>query len=218
MIISKQQLKAVNHTNGPALVLAVPGSGKTTVLLNRIIYLNDTQYSEYKQILNLTFSRTQAFDMKSRFTKMSNSNKAVFSTIHAFAYGIIKLYSSKHRVKYSLIEGNNNFNKYKLITRLIWENFKTKPTTEDIEFFFNNYGLVKNNMIEYDNLPTENYFSKLMPIYESFKDKNHLIDFDDMLTLAYNILKNNEDILKRVKNNYKYIQLDEGQDSSLLQF
>lgn len=218
MIISKQQLKAVYHTDGPALVLAVPGSGKTTVLLNRIIYLNNTQYTKYKQILNLTFSRTQAFDMKSRFSKMSNSNDAIFSTIHAFAYGIIKLYSSKYKIKYSLIEGSNNFNKYKLITRLIWENFRTKPTTEDIDFFFNNYGLVKNNMIEYKDLPSENYFSKLMPIYESFKEKNHLIDFDDMLTLAYNILITNDDILKKVKNNYKYIQLDEGQDSSLLQF
>ncbi|MDL2311130.1 UvrD-helicase domain-containing protein, partial [Peptostreptococcaceae bacterium OttesenSCG-928-C18] len=57
LTISKQQLSAISHKNGPALVLSVPGSGKTTVLLNRILYLIDTHNTDYNQILNLTFSK-----------------------------------------------------------------------------------------------------------------------------------------------------------------
>ncbi|QQK07776.1 ATP-dependent helicase [Miniphocaeibacter halophilus] len=217
MIISDQQKKAISHKNGPALVLAVPGSGKTTVLLNRIIYLNNTQSVEYKQILNLTFSKTQATDMKTRFDSMTSNNKAVFSTIHAFAFNVIKLFSKKYKINLKLIEGNNIFNKYKLLKRIFYENYKSPPSNDDLDYFFANYSLMKNNMLNIDNF-NSNHFINIAIKYEDYKKKNNLFDFDDMLTYAYNILKNNDDILRIIKRNYKYFQLDEGQDASLIQF
>lgn len=217
MHISKQQEKAISHNTGPALVLAVPGSGKTTVLLNRIIYLNDTHFVHNKQILNLTFSKTQATDMSIRFKKISNGN-ANFSTIHAFAYNIINIYSKVTKTNYTLIEGNNQFNKYNLLNRLFWESYNTKATSDDLDYFFSNYGLIKNNMLSLNDLQKDNHFSKIALKYEEFKKNNNLIDFDDMLTFSYEILKNNDNILSLVKNRYKYFQLDEGQDASLIQF
>lgn len=217
MIISDQQKKAISHNNGPALVLAVPGSGKTTVLLNRIIYLNNTQSVEYKQILNLTFSKTQASDMKTRFNIMDKNNNAVFSTIHAFAFNVIKLYSRKYKVNLKLIEGNNIFNKYKLLKRIFYESYKAPPSNDDLDYFFTNYGLIKNNMLSLETL-NNNHFFDIALKYEDYKKRNNLFDFDDMLTYAYNILKNHNDILKIIKKNYKYFQLDEGQDASLIQF
>lgn len=217
MIISDQQKKAISHNNGPALVLAVPGSGKTTVLLNRIIYLNNTQSVEYKQILNLTFSKTQASDMKTRFNIMDKNNNAVFSTIHAFAFNVIKLYSRKYKVNLKLIEGNNIFNKYKLLKRIFYESYKAPPSNDDLDYFFTNYGLIKNNMLSLETL-NNNHFFNIALKYEDYKKRNNLFDFDDMLTYAYNILKNHNDILKIIKKNYKYFQLDEGQDASLIQF
>ena len=97
MKISTQQKIAIEHNQGPALVLAVPGSGKTTVLLNRIVYLNNTFKIKDNQILNLTFSKTQALDMESRFFKLNSSLKPKFSTIHAFCYSIIRYYAKEKK-------------------------------------------------------------------------------------------------------------------------
>ena len=218
MYVSKQQLNAISHKNGPALVLSVPGSGKTTVLLNRILYLIDTHNINYNQILNLTFSKVQAIDMKHRFKNINSDLNVSFYTIHAFAYSIIKQYSRINKISISLIEGNNKYNKHKLISRLFFEEFRSKVTSDDLDFFFSNYSLLKNNMLDINDFSPISEFSNLAHRYEEFKSNHNLIDFDDMLTFAYHILLNNKDILNLVKSKYKYIQLDEGQDASLIQF
>ncbi|WP_099203039.1 ATP-dependent helicase [Miniphocaeibacter massiliensis] len=217
-IVSKQQLNAISHKNGPALVLSVPGSGKTTVLLNRIIYLIDTHNIKYNQILNLTFSKIQAMDMKERFKMMAGNTNVSFYTIHSFAYSIIKQYCKKNKINITLIEGSNKYNKNRLINRLHFEEFGIKITTADLESFFSNYSLLKNNMLNINEFTNITDFSNLAIKYEEFKSNNKLIDFDDMLTFAYAILNEDKDILNLIKSKFTYIQLDEGQDASLIQF
>ncbi|WP_237036216.1 ATP-dependent helicase [Mediannikoviicoccus vaginalis] len=217
MKISIQQKNAIEHNEGPALVLAVPGSGKTTVLLNRIVYLNNTFKIKDNQILNLTFSKTQALDMKSRFYRLNTSLKPNFSTIHAFCYSIIRFYAKEMKLNFRLIEGSHEFNKYALVNRISAQSHNRYLSKEDLDTFFTNYSYVKNNLLGYD-FQNNNYFEEIANEYDAFKEANHFIDFDDMLSFAYKILLSEEKVLNSVRRFYKYIQLDEGQDASLIQF
>lgn len=217
MKISTQQKTAIEHNEGPALVLAVPGSGKTTVLLNRIVYLNNTFKIKDNQILNLTFSKTQALDMQSRFFKLNSSLKPKFSTIHAFCYSIIRFYAKEKKLNFRLIEGSHEFNKYAVVNRISAQNHGKYLSKEDLDTFFTNYSFAKNNLLNYD-YQNNSFFKEIAMEYDSFKETNHFIDFDDMLTFAYKILLSEEKVLNSVRRFYKYIQLDEGQDASLIQF
>lgn len=217
MKISIQQKNAIEHNEGPALVLAVPGSGKTTVLLNRIVYLNNTFKIKDNQILNLTFSKTQALDMKSRFFRLNSTLKPNFSTIHAFCYSIIRFYAKEMKLNFRLIEGSHEFNKYALVNRISAQNHNRYLSKEDLDTFFTNYSYVKNNLLSYD-FQHNSYFEEIAKEYDAFKEANYFIDFDDMLSFAYKILLTEEKVLNSVRRFYKYIQLDEGQDASLIQF
>ncbi len=93
MKLSIEQEKAIAHFKGPALVLAVPGAGKTTVLLHRTINLIKNHNISPDSILSITFSKASAEDMKKRFSLTNSdveSNLAKFSTIHAFCYSLIR--------------------------------------------------------------------------------------------------------------------------------
>ena len=99
MKLTEKQKLAANHKDGPCLVLAVPGSGKTTMLLERIKNLSNV--IDPNKILNLTFSRSQAVDMKNRYLKESQRDKinTNFMTIHAFCYLVIRNFYKKHNLE-----------------------------------------------------------------------------------------------------------------------
>ena len=220
MKFTENQLKAISHYKSPALVLAVPGAGKTTVLLNRINYLKEKYNVNPENVLSITFSKSQATDMKERFSLNFPDIKApYFSTIHSFCYYIIKLHYKMNNRIFKVLESNSDVNKYSVLKHIIKSINKSVVKDEDVEKFLQYYGYCKNMMIT-DNFPrfdVEN-FSRIYNEYESFKSKNFFLDFDDMLTKSYEILQNNEYILKRIKRKYKFIQVDEGQDTSKIQF
>ena len=112
MRLTSIQNEAANFVDGPCLVLAVPGAGKTTMLLERINNLS--KITNPKKILTLTFSRTQAMDMKNRYGKDDTN----IMTIHAFCYLIIRNYQKKYKKEIRLIESEDNFNKYDLVRRI----------------------------------------------------------------------------------------------------
>lgn len=218
---SDQQNLAINHIYGPALVLAVPGAGKTTVLLERIHKLIKENIDP-KSILAMTFSKSQADDMKNRYKARYGASDINFSTIHSFTYGLVRLKAKKENKPIELIEASQKFNKYKIVTN-IFTSINFRPITdEELEEFFRISGFLKNTLQNYDNYkkkyPTSIInFQKIYESYERFKKENNLIDFDDMLLYAYKILNNDSDIRQYVQNRFKYIQIDEGQDSSLIQ-
>lgn len=224
--LNQQQKQAVLHKDGPAIVLAVPGAGKTTVLISRTAYLILEQNINPENILSITFSKAAARDMKERFSSIFGYNigsKTIFSTIHSFAYSIIKNYSKKIRKPYILIEGEKApINKASLL-RDIYKRVNNAFINDDkLEELQSTIGYIKNMMLDVNSY-IENYcssFNRLETIYdeyESFKKKNNYIDFDDMLTLAYEILKTDLNLLNKYREKYKYIQVDEGQDTSKIQ-
>ncbi|MFO3666162.1 ATP-dependent helicase [Anaerococcus sp. ENR0831] len=217
MKLTEKQIQAANHKNGPCLVLAVPGAGKTTMLLERIKILENQ--IDPKNILSLTFSRTQALDMKSRF-ELENENKSNFMTIHAFCYLIIRNYYKKSKRVLKILESDENYNKYNLIQKIYFDINSKLMSSEDLRNFFTEVGYMRNSMSDISYLKKSQIknVEKIYYTYENFKKDNSYIDFDDMQTIALRLLNEHPKLLKSVKNKYKYIQLDEGQDTSLLQF
>lgn len=214
MILTDVQNKAANFVDGPCLVLAVPGAGKTTMLLERIINLSKS--IPQNKILTLTFSRTQAIDMKNRF----GSDDTNIMTIHAFCYLIIRNYLKKFHRELRLLESTDAYNKYDLVRRIYQDINDKKVSREDVLTFFTETSYMKNAMLDESYLQKVRIknIEKVYEVYEDFKKSNNYIDFDDMQTIALRLLDENPRLLKSIQNKYQYFQLDEGQDTSLLQF
>lgn len=213
MKFTSKQLQAAKHLDGPLLVLAIPGSGKTTMLLERIKFLSE--HIDSSKILNLTFSRIQANDMKERF----DSKDSNFMTIHAFCYLIIRNYLKKYNRQVNLIEDEKIYNKYNLVGEIYKNINKKKMSKEDLNLFFQKVSFMKNSLLDIsylENVEISNA-DRIYLEYEKIKKQKHLLDFDDMQVYALELL-NDESLLRSIKNKYKYFQLDEGQDTSLLQF
>ncbi|NBI05911.1 ATP-dependent helicase [Senegalia massiliensis] len=224
--LNPQQREAVLHKNGPALVLAVPGAGKTTVLISRTANLILNHNINPQNILSVTFSKASAIDMKSRFSKVFGNNldrKVHFSTIHSFAYSVIRYYSKISNDYYTLIEGKNSpVNKISILKKLYMELNNSMPSEEKLEELLNAVGFVKNMLLNKEDFTTYkklkiNNFKKIYAKYESYKKQNNYIDFDDMLSLTISIFEKNPLILSNLKQRYQYIQVDEGQDTSRAQ-
>ncbi|MDU1031079.1 ATP-dependent helicase [Anaerococcus vaginalis] len=213
MKFTSKQLQAAKHLDGPLLVLAIPGSGKTTMLLERIKFLSE--HIDSSKILNLTFSRIQANDMKKRF----DSKDSNFMTIHAFCYLIIRNYLKKYNRQVNLIEDEKIYNKYNLVGEIYKNINKKKMSKEDLNLFFQKISFMKNSLLDISYLKKVEIsnIEKIYLEYEKIKKQKHLLDFDDMQIFALKLLED-EKLLKSIKNKYKYFQLDEGQDTSLLQF
>lgn len=221
MKLTKEQLKATKHIEGPALVLAVPGAGKTTMILNRVINLINSGISA-NRILTITFSKAAAVDMKNRFMQLSNNKDAKFSTIHAFCYSVVLDYMRLKGREISLIDSIPS-KKYELLKKIYYEINKTYLTEDKMDTAINEISYCKNlflNPKDYSKrkeCETQN-FDKFFNLYEDYKIKNNLIDFDDMITKSVEIFNEDDYIRNKYRNRFDYIQLDEGQDTSYAQF
>lgn len=226
MNLSMEQEKAIKHVKGPALILAVPGAGKTTVLIHRTVNLILNHKISPERILSITFSKASARDMKERFNKAFSDISSIpiqFSTIHSFCFSLIREYAYMNRIKYTLIEEEKNqLNKYNLIKKLYLDINKEYITEEKLESLLNSMGYIKNMMLTVDEFLKGNKsdienFKTIYDLYEKYKRDNNLIDFDDMLTISLEILQRNKQILEKYRAKYDFIQVDEGQDTSKVQ-
>lgn len=223
MKLTTEQLKATRHDKGPALILAVPGAGKTTMLLYRTLNLINSGVNP-NNILSITFSKSAAVDMKKRFNNLF-PNKGInirFSTIHSFCYGIINEYSRIKGIQFEIIEGGfSKYNKSAILMN-IYKSYNSFISEEKLETLFSQISYCKNMMISPEkylevNKSEVDNFIEIYYSYENFKRKHKLIDFDDMITFSYNILKENNYIKNKLRKRYDYIQVDEGQDTSFAQ-
>ena len=247
MNFTQSQLKAIRHGQGPCLVLAVPGAGKTTVLLERLSGLIEAGISA-ENIVSITFSKQQALDMKHRFiagqakrnkvpvsrnraelesgtenTDRSRPEaKPVFSTIHAFCYKIIRDYARSKGEQIRLLEGSDDYSKYQILARLFRTINGRMITDDELEDFFRIDGYLKNALVDYKSFSKKFHekfpkYEELSAAYSQFKQERNLIDFDDMLVKSLQILDGDPDLLRSLQARFQYIQLDEAQDTSLIQ-
>jgi len=215
---SSNQKKAIEHGAGPLMVLAGPGSGKTFVITHRIKYLIEGPGINPAHILVVTFSRAAAKEMKDRFEKLCKKSPVTFGTFHSVffnllktAYGFGSEQIASDELRYTLIK--------ELIKRNAIEN-------EDINTLAGNL-LNEIALVKQDNISIKNYYSnsissdtfkKIYSDYESELEARGKLDFEDMLSLTYELLSERSDILKAVQNRYRYILVDEFQDINFLQY
>ena len=215
---SSNQKKAIEHGAGPLMVLAGPGSGKTFVITHRIKYLIEGPGINPAHILVVTFSRAAAKEMKDRFEKLCQKSLVTFGTFHSVFFNLLKTaygFSSEQIASDEL--------RYTLIKELIKRN---SIENEDINTLAGNL-LNEIALVKQDNISIKNYYSnsissdtfkKIYIDYESELEARGKLDFEDMLSLTYELLSERSDILKAVQNRYRYILVDEFQDINFLQY
>jgi len=223
------QKEAICHPEGPLLLLATPGAGKTTVLNARILYLILRQGVNPENILALTFSKAAAKEMDVRFQKLYGllvKRRVRFSTIHSFCYYIVRAYFQENRIAFTLIENEHGaLSKNSVLKRLYEEINQTILTEDKLEELANAICFIKNSMISMvDVQKMDTKVKDLRLIYEAYEhyknnahQGNRLIDFDDMLTLSNQILEENPSILSRYQKQFPFVLTDESQDTSIIQ-
>ncbi len=225
MAFDNTQNEAIDFKDGPCMVLAGPGSGKTTVITHRVKNLIEEHNVSPSEILVVTFTKAAAMEMEERFFKlMEHSGKnrecrqVTFGTFHSVFFKIL-------RYAYNYNAGNilREDRKREYISRII-ENLELEYDDENefISDIISEISLVKSEMI---NLST--YYSKNCPetifrrIYSEYHEKIYKtgeIDFDDMLVMCYELFTKRKDILMLWQKKYKYILVDEFQDINKVQY
>ncbi|WP_342537708.1 ATP-dependent helicase [Sporosarcina sp. FSL K6-1540] len=227
--LNEVQKKAVLQTDGPLLLLACPGSGKTTTMIMRIGYLIEEKNVNPKRIKAITFSRASARDMTERFTRFfPHSARVDFSTIHSLAFMIARSYLEKIGTTYELIEGSKtgrqSINKAFLLKGIYKDVLKEDCTDDELSSLSTFISGIKNRMIplgKWEELegPVDKA-GRIARKYEQYKTRTSgqlLLDFDDMLTIAEQALREDEQLSEHFRNLYDYLLTDESQDTSLVQ-
>ncbi|GAB6107915.1 ATP-dependent helicase [Fusibacter bizertensis] len=220
--LTKAQNTASLHYLGPALTLAIPGSGKTTLLIHRLIHLVEIHHISPDSILTLTFSKASADDMAKRYKdKFGYTNyQFKFMTIHKLAYSLYKSYLKSIDKQMSLLDDGSQ--KYQILNDIYKKRHHEALNEDDFETLSNQIGLIYNLMLKRDDLGGQTFdFDDIFDLaeeYHRYKRKHHLYDFDDMLISAIQILKKSPLLQANLKSKYRFIQVDEAQDTSKLQF
>lgn len=238
--LNEVQKQAVCQTEGALLLLASPGSGKTTTIIMRIGYLLEEQGVHPGRVKAVTFSRASAMDMKERFKRFFPALSPVdFSTIHSLAFEIMRDYFYKTRTAFQIIEGavdtreegeaefdsDNPPPHKKLILRKIYASINGDSLTEDgMEALSTYISFIKNKLIPQEQWPSVKCevprAERIFREYEMFKRSGAgklLVDYDDMLTIANEALERDAKLLQKYQGRYDYVLTDESQDTSLVQ-
>jgi len=216
--LDETQQKAVTYGEGPLLVTAGPGSGKTTVITHHIKYLINNLGISPKEILVITFTKSAATEMKERFLRLCNieNTEVVFGTFHAFFYQILR--QSADFDHNSILKEKDKYVILRDILKVKKMHFYENTYLEDV---LNEISQVKNqnNLNEFKSLLMEQeVFKEVLDEYEYRKKSLHKIDFDDMITNCYDLLKKDENALLRWRKRFRYILIDEFQDINPMQY
>ncbi len=221
MAFTEEQIKAIEFFDGPAMVLGTPGSGKTTVIINRVNNLIYEYNVKPENILVITFTRAAAESMEERFLELTglNETKVRFGTFHSFFYWVVRTaYGSSAQL--SVLDEN----KKRAVIKDILKSLNTEEYNSDetIRGILSDLGNMACNMIDIEYYHSKNMsdelFYRIYHEYEEYKKKNGFLDFDDMVSQCYNLLKDRQDILEAIRNLYPYILVDEYQDTNRVQY
>ena len=215
-----QQRMAVEHVDHPCLVLAGPGSGKTTVITHRTKKLIEEEGISPSNILVITFTKAAAMEMQQRFLQLMGGKRlpVSFGTFHAVYFQILK-YAYNYRAENIIREEK----KYEIQRNIVHK--RELDISDENEFVANLISEISN--VKGEMLDVAYYYSKNCPeevfkkIFREYNDtliRANLIDFDDMLVMCYELLTKRKDILKLWQDKYRYILIDEFQDINRVQY
>ena len=220
MSLNPSQVQAVIHKDGPCMVLAGPGSGKTLTITKRIEYLIGKHHVSPEEILVITFTKAASIEMKERFVRLcgQKAGPVTFGTFHGIYYGILKW---AYRMNASNILSEEQ--KYQLLKQVIGRmEIDIDDEKDFLQGIAGEIGNIKNNQIplaEYESLNcSEEVFREIFEQYEKERKRLKKIDFDDMLVLVYELFKKRPDILSMWQRKFRYILIDEFQDINQVQY
>lgn len=219
-MFNKSQIQAISHMDGPAMVLAGPGSGKTTVITHRIKNLIEKAEVRPENILVVTFTKAAAISMQKRFSTLMNGGKGqlvTFGTFHSVFYKILR----KSR-RYEATEILSERQKTDYIREIIGRyGISSNDISELSQNIINDIGNIKGNMLnaqQYEpSCCKKEDFIKVYNAYNLELKKDGKMDFDDILRECYLLLCENHTILEQWRELYKYILIDEFQDINRIQ-
>lgn len=224
MKLNRGQDEAIKHGNGPCMVLAPPGSGKTLIVTERTRYLIEESGVRPDQILVITFTRYAAREMKERFERLTAGKNypVTFGTFHSIFYGILKC-------AYGI--GANNLMSEKESSVLLQEvldqtNIESTPEVEDeeelVRELLREVGMVKNGLCHlkdfHSKYLTQDEFAEVFRSYEHQKKELKKFDFDDMLVQCYALFRKKPENLQGWQKRFQYILIDEFQDINRVQY
>ena len=219
--LNENQRKAVKHVEGPCMVLAGPGSGKTRVITYRIVNMIINNNIPPARILAISFTKNSSMEMKNRALQICKDNrisKVTFGTFHAVFFRILK-YFGRYDVSSILDEKTKRLTIKGILKNLKVENGEDDETVGQV---INEISYVKNELMDKRDFESEvltkDEFINTYNMYDEYKEQVKKIDFDDMLLRTYNLLSTNRQALDMVRNVYKYILVDEFQDINRVQF
>lgn len=220
MQLNSEQEKAVNHIDGPMLVLAGAGSGKTKVLTSRIANLIENGVSPYN-ILAITFTNKAAKEMKDRVVRLigSSANNIQISTFHSLGLKILK-------ENYSLLGYERNFtiidsDDVLTIIKKIMKELNLSKDYYNPRELRNKISSAKNEMMEVDAFSKVEFDHNVVEVYKRYVNKlknGNSVDFDDLLILPIRLFKNYPSKLEEYQDKYRYILIDEYQDTNEAQY
>lgn len=219
MEYTSAQLGAITHKDGPMMVLAGPGSGKTMVITGRTRTLIEEYGIPPEQVLVITFTKAAAIEMRERFTRMMGAACGVrFSTFHSLFFLILRA-AYGYQPEQIIREDQQYAFLREQVGRLQLETGDEKDFVKDL---LSEISLVKSEEIDLNhyysmNCPEET-FKQLYQAYDAFLREQHLIDFDDMMLLCKELFSAREDILSAWQQRCRYILIDEFQDINRLQY
>lgn len=224
MKLNRGQDEAIKHGNGPCMVLAPPGSGKTLIVTEHTRYLIEESGVRPDQILVITFTRYAAREMKERFERLTAGKNypVTFGTFHSIFYGILKC-------AYGI--GANNLMSEKESSVLLQEvldqtDIESTPEVEDeeelVRELLREVGMVKNGLCHlkdfHSKYLTQDEFAEVFRSYEHQKKELKKFDFDDMLVQCYALFRKKPEILQGWQKRFQYILIDEFQDINRVQY
>ncbi len=219
--LNKEQLMAVKHIDGPCLVMAGAGSGKTRVLTTRIVNLLENGIDDYN-ILAITFTNKASKEMRERITKMYGETSAFIGTFHAFGLTILRRYYGLCGLEknFTIIDSDDSLSIIKKILKS--KNLDPKKyspyTIRNRISFIKNEDLSEVEISRTMNTPLDKIYIEIYHRYQKTLEESNVVDFDDLLLKPVRLFEKDPDILAEYQNRYRYILVDEYQDTNPVQY
>ncbi len=227
--LNNAQKKAVLETEGPVLVLAGAGAGKTRTIAHRIVHLVKSGVPAYN-ILAITFTNKASKEMRERigsllseYGESDSAHKVVVSTFHALCVILLRQYADTIGIKkhFTIYDRSDSLRAIKQSIKSVGEDEKQFEPRVILSAISKAKGDAKIRGV-YSGEVGNDFFpmivSKVWEKYEQILRKNNALDFDDLLLETWKMLSNNKDLCKHLSNRYKYIHVDEYQDTNKVQY
>ena len=223
-LLNPEQLKPVYDTEGAVLVLAGAGSGKTRVLTYRIAYLIEHNGVEPYNILAITFTNKAANEMKERVAAVTGTQGVWISTFHSLCAKILRMeiaVTGKYTANFSIYTDSDSD---KIVTRIIKELGIEDggELKKQIRFHISN---AKNHALSHEEyakringMPHADVIVRAFAAYERQLEANNALDFDDLILRTLMLFKDYPDVLKKYQERFRYVHVDEFQDTNKIQF